>query len=802
MILNRLQLLNYKQYAQLDLEFREGLVGIIGKNGAGKSTIFEAILYCLFGKDENNKSLVRSVYASDAKSNVELELTFSIGEIQYIVKREYRGKALAVEAYLYKNDLLIAKGASAVDKELVRILHIERDAFKRSVFSGQKELSELSDTSGEARKRMIRKMLGLDTLDEVQTRINTDIRDKNIQIAGQRLNLLDDAALLLLKEEQSQLNSHIQLKTKGLKTETLAFKQTEQAFQEKKKLFDEESKRLNQYHLFERNHSQARERVKGLNEQGLILEQKLNQLGEQKSRMELDRPAFEAFENAKKQLKALELESTKQLNKKVHEQRIAETRQQIAEVQAKLESFEKQLLTKAGIDEQWNAKQAELSKLESDIEAKRAEFLELEKRIGGINNSIEERKEKLTALRALGKEGACPTCMQPLLEGYEKVLSELSAQIHALQTNEMALLEAEKQKIIQTGTNLKEQQSALISAVKSLGEVQSELLRLSRQKETEQAQMQKLQAAITRDQLIIEEIGAVQFNDREFEALKSRVGQDESRFLEFQKLESYLSRELPATQKSLLDNKEQLKEAQKQEETQLENLRQLAFDNAYYEAVRTEFASFDDVFTKQSAAIRALEKELLELENHKAKNREKLHLNDEIKSRIEAQLLEIETLRKLVEHLANFKTEILEKISPGISQEAGALFSRITRGKYEGIRVDENFDFAIADGGQYYPIDRFSGGEVDLANFCLRIAVTKAIMELSGAAHRLEFLAFDEIFGSQDEDRRLEMMLALNYLQEQFRQIYIVSHIESLRDYFPQLLEVQFGDQGSKVQWR
>lgn len=77
-------------------------------------------------------------------------------------------------------------------------------------------------------------------------------------------------------------------------------------------------------------------------------------------------------------------------------------------------------------------------------------------------------------------------------------------------------------------------------------------------------------------------------------------------------------------------------------------------------------------------------------------------------------------------------------------------------------------------------------------------------MDLSGASadRRMEFLAFDEIFGSQDEDRRMEMMLALNYLQEQFRQIYIVSHIDSLKDYFPHLLEVQFAAEGSSAVWR
>ncbi|MBK6995824.1 MAG: AAA family ATPase [Lewinellaceae bacterium] len=55
MILNTLRLSNYKQYSHLELAFREGLVGIIGKNGAGKSTIFEAILYCLLAATKATK---------------------------------------------------------------------------------------------------------------------------------------------------------------------------------------------------------------------------------------------------------------------------------------------------------------------------------------------------------------------------------------------------------------------------------------------------------------------------------------------------------------------------------------------------------------------------------------------------------------------------------------------------------------------------------------------------------------------------------------------------------------------------
>jgi exonuclease SbcC len=83
----------------------------------------------------------------------------------------------------------------------------------------------------------------------------------------------------------------------------------------------------------------------------------------------------------------------------------------------------------------------------------------------------------------------------------------------------------------------------------------------------------------------------------------------------------------------------------------------------------------------------------------------------------------------------------------------------------------------------------------------LRIAITKAIADLSGANNTLNFLAFDEIFGSQDEDRKTEILSALNFLQEQFKQIYIISHDETVKEFFPNILEITQGTDGSETKW-
>ena len=55
MILTNLKLENFKKYSSFEIGFDSGLIGIIGKNGSGKSTIFEAILFALYGELRKHK---------------------------------------------------------------------------------------------------------------------------------------------------------------------------------------------------------------------------------------------------------------------------------------------------------------------------------------------------------------------------------------------------------------------------------------------------------------------------------------------------------------------------------------------------------------------------------------------------------------------------------------------------------------------------------------------------------------------------------------------------------------------------
>ena len=801
MILKTLRLSNYKQYSHLELEFREGLVGIIGKNGAGKSTIFEAILYCLFGRDEGNKAHVRTSFANP-KATVELQLDFSIGEVGYRVRREFRGKALAVGAEFYKNDLLVAKGVSPVNDELVKVLHMERDAFKRSVFSGQKELSELSDTSGEARKRMVRRMLGLDTLDDVQSRVNADLRELGSQAAGQRQNLLADETLQSLKNDMAGYD--IALKSNSL--DSIRERQNLQAIQEKyrveKEKFDLEEAKFKRHSALQNDLTKADERRAGLWSQKENLEKKEADLQAQKSNLDNLRGEFAGFEAEKKTLDALESERSRNINRDARLAKITETKEQLEVSVLKLKTLAQQLEGRGVTELNLAEKQKIGADLESEMESRRVELREIEKKIGGIQASVRERSEKLTRLRALGSVGNCPTCLQPLLDGYELAVAELENEITALQTNQLQQLETQKKTVTEIGLSLKSQQTSVRNEADNLLKEQTRLTELNRQLTAEESQQRQLENRLATDEVILREIGEVNFDDLAYQSLKSKLSAQEPRYREFLSQENYISRELPATLSAWKTAESGIAEAIQKIAALTADLASVSYQEITYTLAKQAVADFTEAFQAQTETLRSLEKSGLEIQNEQSKLAEKLRINERILAQISDKLEELELLRRLTEMLGLFKTEILEKVSPGISREASDLFSRITKGKYEGIRVDENFDFAITDGGVFYPIERFSGGEVDLANFCLRIAITKAIMDLSGSGQQLEFLAFDEIFGSQDEERRMEMMLALNYLQEQFRQIYIVSHIDSLKDFFPHLLEVQFGAEGSTAVWR
>src|SRR5437764_14779708 len=93
MQLLRLRLVNFRQHADTELEFGPGIMGIIGPNGSGKTTILEAIAWALYGAQavRGDKDSIRRLGAK-GRAGGDVELEFRLGAHEY---RVTRGRASA-----------------------------------------------------------------------------------------------------------------------------------------------------------------------------------------------------------------------------------------------------------------------------------------------------------------------------------------------------------------------------------------------------------------------------------------------------------------------------------------------------------------------------------------------------------------------------------------------------------------------------------------------------------------------------------------------------------------------------------
>ena len=99
-----------------------------------------------------------------------------------------------------------------------------------------------------------------------------------------------------------------------------------------------------------------------------------------------------------------------------------------------------------------------------------------------------------------------------------------------------------------------------------------------------------------------------------------------------------------------------------------------------------------------------------------------------------------------------------------------------------------DFTITVLEDGIAKPV--LSGGEEDLANLVLRLAVSQMIAERSGQAFSL--LVLDEVFGSLDETRRFNVLELLRGLADRFEQVILITHIESVREGLDQVISVRY----------
>jgi len=153
---------------------------------------------------------------------------------------------------------------------------------------------------------------------------------------------------------------------------------------------------------------------------------------------------------------------------------------------------------------------------------------------------------------------------------------------------------------------------------------------------------------------------------------------------------------------------------------------------------------------------------------------------------------------------------LIDSAIPQIEDEANRLLGRMTdnqmhlsldtqRDTKKGDTV-ETLEIKIADALGTRAYDAFSGGEATRVNFAVRIALSRLLARRAGA--RLETLVIDEGFGSLDATGRERMVEAITSVQDDFKRIVVITHIDELKERFPAQIEVIKTPAGSRWELR
>ena len=149
---------------------------VVGHNGAGKSTMLDALSFALFGKahrDISKNQLINSIN----KKHTEVQVTFSIGVNHYKVIRGIKPNTFEI----WKNDVMLNQSSHAKEYQKIleqNILKLNHKSFHQVVVLGSSSFIPFMQLPGGHRRQVIEDLLDIN----IFSKMNIIIKEKNIKL--------------------------------------------------------------------------------------------------------------------------------------------------------------------------------------------------------------------------------------------------------------------------------------------------------------------------------------------------------------------------------------------------------------------------------------------------------------------------------------------------------------------------------------------------------------------------------------------------------------------------------------------
>ncbi len=850
--------LSYRDPVELDFTGFD-LACIAGPNGAGKSSLLDAITWTLFGQArKRDDSLINS-----KEDTAEVSLIFSYeGNLYRVLRSKPRNKTTRLEFHILQDTQdsiganldfeagtwkpLTERTLRDTEARIQETLRLDYETFVNASFFLQGKADQFTQQRPGDRKRILSSILGLEIW-EVYRQRTADRRraiENDIYALDGRLQEItaelaeEESRTARLKELEGELAELSQ--TRAIQEETLEnMRQIAATLAEQERLVD----------LLARQKDEAIQNYERINDRLNARQEERKSFNALLSRSEEIEAAYTEWKEARENLEKWEQvavrfrEEEKRRQEPLNE--INAARARLLQEQQGFENKQAEILTfQAEIPQieadfasaKDNAKDAEhrlarRERLQEELKSALGNQAEARAENPRLKTEMDELKGRIDQLSVA--EGAlCPLCGQPLSQTERQALIDrLQAEGEEMGDKYRANQELVRQ-VDQHVRDLEEQIKSLSVAESEMRLHEKTIARLSSRLDLLNSQIDQWEeqfvprlaeissslegdtfALEARERLAVidEQLKAIGYDASTHDSVRQaesegRVSEDEMRALE--KARSAIApmeREIMDLESQVASLEKEIARKEKEYRSAVETLeisRQKAPDHEAAEGVLLNLQERENRMRMEVGAAK-----------------QKVLILDDLKTRHAA--LDVER-NEMVDQVARHKqlerafgkdgvpALLIEQALPQIESKANEILDRLTMGDMsvrfvtqaaykDKQRADlrETLEIQISDSAGVRDYEMFSGGEAFRVNFAIRLALSEILAQRAGA--RLQTLVVDEGFGSQDAQGRQRLIEAISLVRQDFAKILVITHIDELKEQFPNRIEVEKTARGSMV---
>lgn len=845
--------LSYHQTVEVDFSSFE-LACISGENGAGKSSLLDAMTWVLFGQArKKDDSLINS--HPDVKA-AEVVFTFQYEDQIYRIQRTLpRGKSSMLEFQIQAGEgpdgekiwrSLSEHSIRETQARILQILRLDYDTFINAAFFLQGKADQFAQQPSGRRKEILGNILGLELWETYRERagerrkiVERELASKDGQLHEIDLELSEESVRKSrLKELEDQLEG-LSASRKVQESTLERLKQLASSLKQQKILVDTQKEDLKRYVAKQDAITKRWEERKSEQESYKNLLGRADEIEQTYTNWKSQQKDLEKWEMIAEKFREREKERQSLLN-------------QLGNEQARLEQEMKALLTEQGnltiqedalpgLEEEYASIQTSILTLEATLEERnkmnegiklaREKQIEMRSENDRLKLEMAELKDRIQNLEAT--DGAvCPLCGQPLSTDDRLSLIDQINDQGTIMGDRFRANKAGLDEITLQVTNLEMELSRLIPAEKELlaqttlltrteERIQASRKILSEWKDNKAGRFNEIEKYLVKENFLPEIRKELAEFDRQLSSLGyDAAAHDAAKRAEINGRGSELEYHgLGAANAALKPLENEIRNLHEQMDDLVSDI----------EKKNTEFKQASDALTQaeemkpdMEGAERALF-DIQEQENRLNQDvgaaRQKVNVLKDQRLRKKRLGLEREDLAVLIGRIKTLERAfgkdgvpalLIEQALPEIESRANDLLDRlsdgnmsvrfVTQSAYKDKKRDdlkETLDIQISDGAGVRDYEMFSGGEAFRVNFAIRLALSEVLSHRKGA--RLQTLVIDEGFGSQDAHGRQRLIESINAVRGDFAKILVITHLDELKDAFQTRIEVTKTENGSVV---